>query len=509
MLSRFVAKRVQGGTRENPQIQTKVYLHSSEYKRIKTLSGLSTKLRPSFRYQGRTFSDPGQDVASRCSSLSISLAGTCRETCIEGHGSPIFSGDNQTNTSVGLISLTDSTQLSISDTLAALSLDSTEIRTRDWLSTHFHKGQHQETSSSADSQPETTQSSRSREASCEIASQQSFTASWQGIVPPETDVTYRAYSPVIKQVRFKEPDTTNIWLKYSNPTKPRKIFPASEWIIPHHSTRPKSCQHLDPKVPTKVSSRIPKPIPPTPGVLPKRPRSPPLPTLVDPLGTLQPVPVLTDAEKHAQLVPKEDGDWREYLEPKRIFPNYSKSKKKVYHKGKKQKQLCNNVADKEKDALPLFKIEVAKTKLLKTPLFIPPDRRETFLQVNMRTDQDLVAELKLEAAFLPRTTALLQQLKSKARKFISEWDMSLYTMEQVYQMVMRAIGHAMIVSPEEEKVRALLDTYAERKVIRPIHNQFLLSGQTNSSVSSGLSRQPIRRNAVSEHLRNYLLPHLL
>lgn len=179
-------------------------------------------------------------------------------------------------------------------------------------------------------------------------------------------------------------------------------------------------------------------------------------------------------------------------------------KYKVYHRGKKKNQLCNSLPDKEQEVKSYFikeKTQPSPAKLFSTWRWT---RQKLFNA--METDIDLVNDLRMEACFLPRNQNLLLQLKSRARKYLSTWDLSNYSTTQVYQMVVRAIGCAMLISPEEEKVRALLHLGYERKHIRPKHNQFLSKGQTGSSPKTGLTRLPSKRNVVSTYLRRKLMP---
>lgn len=192
--------------------------------------------------------------------------------------------------------------------------------------------------------------------------------------------------------------------------------------------------------------------------------------------------------------------WTDARPIKRIYSD----KEKVYFKGVKQKQLCNNIPNKDQEIKPLF----IKCQAFPEPTNLIDTSRcmRSKLIKSMPTDIDLLNDLKMEAAFLPRTPTLLLQLKSRARKYLANWDLSKYTSTEIHNMVIRAIGAAMLITKEEEKVRALLHMYRERELIRPAHNQFLITGQTGSSPKSGLTRMPSKVNAVSRFLRKHLMP---
>lgn len=183
-------------------------------------------------------------------------------------------------------------------------------------------------------------------------------------------------------------------------------------------------------------------------------------------------------------------------------------KHKVYFKSKKRNQVINQLPDDEQSKKPQF----IRENII--PVFSPV-RNPWFkcgrnkLAKEMTTDADLVNMLKMEAAFVPRTPALLQQLKHKGKKILDQFDMSLYTNEDKYNMLIRAVGAAMLVSEEEERVRAILQSRHEREYLRPMHQQFLASGLGNVGSTKPVNPRPgkacVRGSWVSRTLTNAIV----
>jgi len=140
-----------------------------------------------------------------------------------------------------------------------------------------------------------------------------------------------------------------------------------------------------------------------------------------------------------------------------------KAKKYMYYfKGNIRKQQCNALEEPTQEKQPLF----VQTRA--DPVVLPCDppkcdgladfiygNRKWLLQ-HMASDDELVNYLRLEAAFVPRTMGLLLQLKIKAKRFMDQLDCSRYTRREINDIIIRAVGIAMCVDKEEEKVRLLL-----------------------------------------------------
>lgn len=146
----------------------------------------------------------------------------------------------------------------------------------------------------------------------------------------------------------------------------------------------------------------------------------------------------------------------------------SLTKFKVYHKSKKQNQQVN-CEPTDEDKNPLF-IREDKTIPLNLTCFeklCAPYKTDDF-----KTDQDLVWHLRLEAAFQPRTSSLLLSLKNKAIRWFQRYDSSKYTMQERYEMIMRAVVQAMLPETEMDKIMWLMETKHATEAIQKL-NHFL------------------------------------
>lgn len=78
--------------------------------------------------------------------------------------------------------------------------------------------------------------------------------------------------------------------------------------------------------------------------------------------------------------------------------------------------------------------------------------------MELASDADLVYHLKMEAMFTPRTPLLLQQLKMKAKRWLAAWDMSKYSSEHIFKMMLHGVTMAYTISDAERDVmKALKD----------------------------------------------------
>lgn len=137
------------------------------------------------------------------------------------------------------------------------------------------------------------------------------------------------------------------------------------------------------------------------------------------------------------------------------------NKHRVHFKGKKREQIINQV-DTEEDLKPLFVKEHVEYRC-KPPWYAScfPCARLPLL----KTDNDLLYHLKLEAAFCPREPLLLLQLKQKAKRFLGDYDMSKYTMKEIYDMVADAVTKAYLVGPDEERYISYMNSPKESERI--------------------------------------------
>lgn len=184
------------------------------------------------------------------------------------------------------------------------------------------------------------------------------------------------------------------------------------------------------------------------------------------------------------------------------IPNTSKFK--VYFKGKKSKQVVNSKPNPDQEQKPLFVKEKNRPSYNKVKSYWFPCSRKRLLR-KFETDQDLIYELKMESAFMPRDTTLLLSLKYKARRYLDMYDLTLFTMKERYEIIMRAVGAAMLIDEEEEKVRNLLDSYHEKHCLRPAHNAFLKEGRTSVHSATSLTSCPKKESALGGWVKKKLI----
>nr|QTJ63715.1 hypothetical protein [Odonatan tombus-related virus] len=146
-------------------------------------------------------------------------------------------------------------------------------------------------------------------------------------------------------------------------------------------------------------------------------------------------------------------------------------RKRYQHRGEKQAHP-SNVKATDKDDNPWFEPELVKSKR-ETSCFdwVFPCRKKKQLV----SDVDLVAHLKLEALFTPRTPLLLAQLRLKAKRFLADFDLSPLTAHEAYVLTAQAVGMAYDVSEVEQRVIDHLKSKPVRERISA-YNQFLARG---------------------------------
>jgi hypothetical protein len=69
------------------------------------------------------------------------------------------------------------------------------------------------------------------------------------------------------------------------------------------------------------------------------------------------------------------------------------------------------------------------------------------------TDSDLHFYLLTEFAFIPRTNDVFRSMVVKAKSYLRTYDLSEYTQEQVYRLIMRAVRSALPIPIEEADLR--------------------------------------------------------
>lgn len=185
------------------------------------------------------------------------------------------------------------------------------------------------------------------------------------------------------------------------------------------------------------------------------------------------------------------------------IPDNFAAKYRVYNKGKKQRQQINRLPEPSVDKLPLF-VKEEKTTTHTTPICKSVCNKGRLL-ASLTSDADLVAYLKLQSAYAPRTVELARQLKQQGMRYLARYDMSLYTVDETRKMVLNAVAQAMMIQPEEEKLRSLMHTYEERVIMRPLMNQFLTSGRTGSGASACLTSPPTKVSALRKFFQRRLI----
>lgn len=83
-------------------------------------------------------------------------------------------------------------------------------------------------------------------------------------------------------------------------------------------------------------------------------------------------------------------------------------------------------------------------------------RRDMRKAKSLPTDLELHFYLATEFAWIPRTCDLLRQMTIKAKNYLYKYDLTEYSNEHIYKMIMKAVRSAMAIPPEEEALRATL-----------------------------------------------------
>jgi hypothetical protein len=83
-------------------------------------------------------------------------------------------------------------------------------------------------------------------------------------------------------------------------------------------------------------------------------------------------------------------------------------------------------------------------------------RRKVRRAKSLPTDEDLHYYLVTEFAMVPRSCGLLRQMVIKARNYLHKFDLTAWTNKQIYKNIMASVRSAMVITPEEESIRASL-----------------------------------------------------
>lgn len=147
------------------------------------------------------------------------------------------------------------------------------------------------------------------------------------------------------------------------------------------------------------------------------------------------------------------------------------------YKSKSGAQVVNCLVEPEAEKKTLYCMEQEEVKV---------PRPRVLLNDRLEADKHLRAMLQDEACFLPRVPTLFRQLKLKCKQILSRYDLSLYSAEEIRVMKTKAIGAAMIPSPEELSVMATLQGRRTAETIRQFNS--FLDGQPTTFAGRVKSR---------------------
>lgn len=98
-------------------------------------------------------------------------------------------------------------------------------------------------------------------------------------------------------------------------------------------------------------------------------------------------------------------------------------------------------------------------------------------RVSEFSDADLVNYLRMQSFCVPRTPNLIQSLKLKAIRYMSDFDMSDYSSTEIYRIMASSIAAALVVTNEEEMVR---ETIRDHSNMIEKYQPFFSQGQYRS-----------------------------
>lgn len=128
------------------------------------------------------------------------------------------------------------------------------------------------------------------------------------------------------------------------------------------------------------------------------------------------------------------------------------TRKQVYYEGRKREHPRNT---QETDEAPKTSVYTIQPNVFTNPSpynkfrLMTAAQRARYLN-NQDSDEDLVAYLKTQAAFLPRSELLAIQLKYKGEKYLAQFDCSEYTRLRMHRILLNAVTQAMIVDDIED-----------------------------------------------------------
>lgn len=277
------------------------------------------------------------------------------------------------------------------------------------------------------------------------------------------------------------------------------ILPPKQFWGPAKKVDPTNLKF--PGIVQKVKRTPRPPSPPPPPIITVKPPTP-TPFHTNPIGgKFKPLKEEPKRDCIASSVLTDEHEKLWWTEPKNFQPKH-----RYYLNSKKRKQQINSVPDPTVDLLPLF-VKVPVTPKFTRPICKTACKKKELLK-KMESDEDLVEYLKLQSAFVPRTVELCRQLKQQAQRFMARFDLCNYTPKEVRKIILNGVSQAMLYQPEEEKLRALLHSYDERVINKPLMNQFFLEGKTGSTPSSCLSSPPMKVSALRKFFQRRLMRNI-
>lgn len=133
-------------------------------------------------------------------------------------------------------------------------------------------------------------------------------------------------------------------------------------------------------------------------------------------------------------------------------------RREYYYRGEKRENKYNTLPDPNIDKTSMYVVQPyaqPAQQYWRDPLVLlfGKDR----FKKSLKTDADLVAYLRLEAAFLPRTPLLAVQLRVKAKKWLNEFDKSAISHDEAYELIVSAVMQAYEVDRRERLASRIMD----------------------------------------------------
>lgn len=128
---------------------------------------------------------------------------------------------------------------------------------------------------------------------------------------------------------------------------------------------------------------------------------------------------------------------------------------------------------------PIFRVNGCTREVTLPGLITPYVKRISYV-----TDEDLLKHLQLEALYVPRTPTLALVLKTKAKKWISQFNTTLYSRDEMLEIIANAVHMAYIPSQYDAQ---FVETVMNIKVALSIstHNSCFSDGHSFYKAGTG------------------------